>query len=131
MFRQLKVSEQQRKRMLNVANGSCCFCGMDLEISARMIHRCHLSETIFCVTNSKCNFRARTTNSLPVFHNLSRYDAHHILKHIKLKVGEEVSAIAKTDETYISFSFNISVGTCKKQSGQLVKLYQSLCFLDG
>ena len=97
----------------------------------RVIHHCHLSGTIFGVALSKCNLRARTTNFLPVFfHNLSRYDAHHILKHLKLKVGEELSAIAKTDEIYISFSINIPVGTCKMQSGQLVKLYQSLRFLD-
>ena len=131
MFRRLMVSEQQRKRMLNVANVSCCLCGMDVEKTARVLHHCHFSGTIFGVAHSKCNLRARTTNFLPVFfHNLSRYDAHHILEHLKLKVGEELSAIAITDETYISFSINIPVGTYKKQSGQLVKLYQSLRFLD-
>ena len=112
MFRRLIVSEQQRKRMLNVANVSCCLCGMDVEKTARVIHHCRLSGTIFGVAHSKCNLRTRTTNFLPVFlHNLSRYDAHHILKHLKLKVGEELSAVAKTDETYISFSINIPVGT--------------------
>ena len=81
--------------------------------------------------HSKRNLRARTTNFLPVFfHNLSRYDAHHTMEHLKLKVGEELSAIAKTDETYFSFSINKPVGTYKKQSGQLVKLYQSLRLLD-
>ena len=45
-------------------------------------------------------------------------------------MGEDLSAIAKTVETYISISINIPVGTYKKKSGQLVKLYQSLRFLD-
>ena len=86
---------------------------------------------VFGVAYSKCNLRARTTNFLPVFfHNLSRYDAHLILKHLNLKVGEELSAIAETDGTHISFSINIPACTHKKQSGQLVKLYQSLRFLD-
>ena len=117
--------------MLNVANILCCVCGKDVERSIRVIHPCHLSGTIFGVAHSKCNLRARTANFLPVFfHNLSRYDAHHILKHQKLKVGEEMSAIAKTDETYISFSIRIPVGTYKKQSEQLVRLYESLRFLD-
>ena len=108
--------------MLNVANVSSCLYG---------IHHCHLSGTIFGVAHSKCNLRARTTNFLPVFfHKLSRCDAHRILKHLKLKVAEQLSANAKTDETYISFSINIPVGTYKKQTGQLVKLYQSLRFLD-
>ena len=104
---------------------------MDVEKTARVIHHCHLSGTIFGVAHSKCNLRASTTNFLPVFfHRLSRYNAYHILKHLILKLGEELSAIAETDETYISFSINIPVGTYKKQSGQLVKLYQSLHFLD-
>ena len=131
MFRRLGVSEQQRKRMLNLANVSCCLCGMDVEISARVIHHCHFPGTIFGAAHSKWNLRARTTKFLPVFfHNLSRYDAYQILKHLKLKVGEELSATAKTDETFISFSINIPVGTYRKQSGQLVEMYQSLRFLD-
>ena len=61
---------------------------------------------------------------------MSRYDAHHILKQLKLKAIEELSAIAKTDETFISFSIKIAVASYKKQSGQLVKLHESLRFLD-
>ena len=127
LFRRLMISEQQR----TLAIVSCCLCGMDVEKTARVIRHCHLSGTIPGIVHSKCNLRARTMIFLPVFfHNLSRYDAHHILKHLKLKVGEKLSAIAKTDDSYISFSINIPVGTYKKQSGQLVKLYQSLRFFD-
>ena len=89
------------------------------------------SENNFWRCPFKIQSETRTTNFLPVFfHNLSRYDAHINLKHLKLKVGEELSAIAKTDETYISLSINIPVGTYKKQSRQLVISYQSLRFLD-
>ena len=83
----------------------------------------------------RCLFKMQSESQnneflISFFHNLSRYDAHHTLKDLKLKVGEELSEIAKTEETYISFSINIPVGTYQKQSGQLVKLYQSLRFLD-
>ena len=44
-----------------------------------------------------------------------------ILKHLKLKVSEELSAVAKTYETYISFSINIPVGTYKKNRGNWLK----------
>ena len=99
--------------------------------TARVIHHCHLSGSIFGVVHSKCNMETRTTNFLAAFfHNLSRYDAHHILEHLKLKVGGELSTIAKTNETYILFSTNIHVGSYKKQLGQLIKLYQSFAFLD-
>ena len=95
-FRRLMVSERQRQRVLNVAKVSCCSCGMDMEKTAPMTHHCHLSGTIFGVALSQCNLRARTTNLLPVFfHNLWRYGAHHILKHLKLKVGEDCLQLPK------------------------------------
>ena len=131
LFRRLRISTQQREQLLNMTNVLCCICGKDVETPARVIHHCHLSGTIFGVAHSNCNLRARTKNFLPVFfHNLSRYDAHHILKQLKLKANEELSAIAKTDETFISFSIKIAVGSYKKQSGQLVKLHESVRFLD-
>ena len=83
------------------------------------------------MAHSKCSLRAGNTIFLSVFfHNLSRYDAHHILKELKLKVSEEVSAIAKTDETFISLSVNMPVGSYTKKSGKTVKLFQSMRFLD-
>ena len=131
LFRRLRISTQQREQLLNMTNVLFCVCGKDVETPERVIHHCHLSGTIFGVAHSNCNLGARTKNFLPVFfHNLSRYDAHHILKQLKLKANEELSAIAKTDENFISFSIKIAVGSCKKQSGQLVKLHQSLRFLD-
>ena len=118
-------------RMLNVSTVLCCICGKDVERAARVIHHCHLSGTLFGVAHSESNLRARTANFLPAFfHNLSRYDAHHILKQVKLKVSEELSAIAKTDETFISFSVNMPVGSYTKKSGKTLKLFQSTRFLD-
>ena len=131
LFRRLRISTQQRDQLLDMTNVLCCICGKGVETPARVIHHCHHSGTIFGVAHSNCNFRARTKNFLPVFcHNLSRYDAHHILKQMTLKANEELSAIAKTDETFISFSIKIAVGSYKKQSGHLLKLHESLRFLD-
>ena len=128
-FRLLRISQQLR--MLNVSTVSCCICGKDVERTARVIHHCHLSGALIGVAHSKCNLRARTTNFLPVFwHNLSRHDAHHIPKHLKLKVSEELSAIAKTDETFISFSVNMPVGSYTKKCGKTVKLFQTMRFLN-
>ena len=116
--------------MLNVSTVFCYIC-KDAERAARVIHQCHLSGTLFVVAHSKCNLKARTTIFLPVFfHNLSRYVEHHILKQLKLKVSAELSAIAKTDETFISFSVNMPLGSYTKKSGKTVKLFQSMRFLD-
>ena len=86
---------------------------------------------IFGVAHSQCNLRANTTRFLPVlFPNLSRYDAHQIIKYLKLNDGEKLSAIAKNDETYISFTLDIPMERFKSKAGQNVVLYHSLRFLD-
>ena len=110
---------------------TCFICGKDVERSDRVIHHCHLTGAVFGIAHSRCNLRARTPNFLPIFfHNLSRYDAHHIIKNLKLKPSEDLTAISKTDETFISFSINVPVGTYKKKCGKIVKLVHSLRFLD-
>ena len=68
--------------------------------------------------------------SFQYFFIISRYDAHHIIKKLQLQTSEELTAIAKTDETYISFNIKIPVGSYKKKSGDFVKMYHSLRFLD-
>ena len=45
-------------------------------------------------------------------------------------VSEDLSAIAKIDETFISFSVNMPVGSYTKKCGKTVKLFQSMRFLD-
>ena len=52
------------------------------------------------------------------------------MKYIKLNNGEKLSAIAKNDETYISFSLDVAMERFKSKSGQLFVLYHSLRFLD-
>ena len=128
-FKQLKISTDDRNILMERDEIVCCLCGKIVEHNLRVIHHCHLTGEIFGV--SKCNLRAKTTRFLPVFfHNLSRYDAHHIIKYLKLNDGEKLSAIAKNDETYISFSLDIPMERFKSKLGQNVVLYHSLRFLD-
>ena len=109
----------------------CCLCGKIVEHNLRVIHHCHLTGEFFGVALSKCNLRAKTTRFLPVFfHNLSRYDAHHNIKYLKLNDGEKLSAIAKNDETCISFSLDKPMERFKSILGQNAMLYHSLRFLD-
>ena len=107
------------------------YVGKIVEHNLRVIHHCHLTGENIGVALSKCNLRAKTTRFLPVFfHNLSRYDAHHIIKCLKLNDGEKHSAIAKNDETYISFSLDKPMERFESKLGQNVVLYHSLRFLD-
>ena len=98
--------------MQEISTAFCCICSEDIERAAIVIQHCHLPGTLLGVAHSKYNLRARTTNFQTVFlHNLTRYDAHHTLKQLKLKASEELSALANTDENFISFSVNIPVGS--------------------
>ena len=110
------LSTQQQKQMTETANGAkCCICGEVVQ-TCSVVHHCHSSRKIIGVAPSKCNLQARTKRFLPVFfHNLERYDTHHIVKQLILLIDEKLSAISRTDEVYISFSLRMKVSqyTCK------------------
>ena len=130
-FKQLKISTDDRNILINKEEILCCLCGKSVELNQRVIHNCHLTGEILGVAHSECNLRAKTTQFLPIFfHNLSRYDAHHIIKNFKLNDGEKLSAIVKIDKTYISFSLDIAMERFKSKVGQIVVLYHSLHFFE-
>ena len=127
----LKMCQTQRKILLSAPSAECCICHKASEVSNRVIHHCHVTGTIFGVAHSSCNLRAQTTEFLPIFcHNLYRYDSHHILKNLRLLAGEKLSAIARTDEKFTTFSIAVSVGSYKDKRNKLVTLRHSLRFLD-
>lgn len=127
----LNISKSERVQLLSGPSTNCCICGEDVDHSERVIHHCHLTGHIFGVAHSQCNLKARTVNFIPVFfHNLARYDAHHIVKNLILKKNEKLSAISRTDEVYISFSITVPVGSYTTKKGKVVKVTNSLRFLD-
>ena len=117
--------------MTDAANGEkCCICGEVVQ-ARRVVHHCHSSGKIIGVAHSKCNLKARTKRFLPVFfHNLSMYDAHHIVKQLILLPDEKLSAISRTDEVYISFSLRMKVSQYTCKDGRVVPLYREIRFLD-
>ena len=125
-FKQLKISKEDRMILMNKDQILRCLCGSSVERIERVIHHCHLTGEIFGVALSRCNLRAKTTRFVPIFfHNLSLYDAHHMINYSKLNSGENRSAIAKNDETYISFSLDVPMERFKTKSGQHIVLYHS------
>ena len=125
-FKQLKISTEDRMILMN-KDQMLCLCGSSVERVERVIHHCYLTGEIFGVAHSRFNLRAKTTPFLSIFfHNLSRYDAHHIIKYLKLYNGEKLSAIAKNDETYNSYSLDVPMERFKSKSRQHIVLYHSL-----
>ena len=130
-FRCLRISESERERLTSPLLVNCCICYQEVPHSERVIHHCHLTGRIYGVAHSSCNLKARSVKFLPVFfHNLSRYDAHHVIKNLKLLPGEKLSAISRTDETYISFSVAVPVGSYFTKLGKQVSIVNNIRFLD-
>ena len=110
------ISSQQQKQMTDAANGAKCrICGEVVQ-ACPVVYHCHSSGKIIGIAHSKCKLKARNKRFLPVFfHNLSRYDAHDIVKQLILLPDEKLLAISRTEEIYISFSLRMKVSqyTCK------------------
>ena len=99
--------------------------------SVLFIHHCHLTGKVFGVAHSSCNLKARSTSYLPIFfHNLSRYDAHHIIRNLTLLSSEKLSTISRTDETYFSFSVCVPVGSSYTKNHKNATITNNLRFLD-
>ena len=130
-YRFLNISKLEREQLMTDAATACCICGNNFPDPRKVIHHCHLMGHFFGVAHPECDLKARSVSFLPVFfHNLSRYVAHHIIKHLSLKTNETLSAISRTDEVYISFSVSISVGSYTGKKGKIVKISIASRFLD-
>ena len=109
---------------------NCCICNDFVAVSP-VIHHCESTEKISGTAHSNCNLRAQTKRIIPVlFHNLSRYDAHHNLKSLIVRPGDKFSANCRTDEVYISFSQRIKISEYICKDGRHVPLYSEIRFLD-
>ena len=130
-YRQLKLSQSEREQLMSTPEIECCICGAKVDHGLRVVHHCHLTGFVLGVARSECNLKARSVNFLPVFfHNLSRYDSHHIIKNLLLKENEKLSAFSRTDEVFISFSITVPVGSYSTKKGKVVKVSNAQRFLD-
>ena len=99
--------------------------------SDAVIHHNHATGEVYGLAHSKCNSKAMTVKFLPVFfHNLARYDAHHILKYLQLRPNEMLSAIERTEDTFMSFSIKIQTSEYTTKQGVKKPIYSEIRFLD-
>ena len=117
-YRDLKkvLGTKEREQLLR-SSAKYFLCRSEIESDA-VIHHNHATGEVFGLAHWKCNLKARTVKFLPVFyHNLARYYAHHILKYLQLRHNEMLSAIARTGETFISFSIKIQTSEYTTKHG--------------
>lgn len=122
-----------RKQFLLDTSTICCICEKTFSDSTekKAIHHCHLTGAIRGVAHSECNTNLKVVNFVPVFfQNLSRYDGHHIIKHMKLQPGERLSVIPCSEEVYLSFDLSMPAADFVDKNGKRCVLYEHLRFLD-
>jgi len=88
----------------------------------RVRDHCHLTGQYRGPAHSNCNLNYRDLHYIPiVFHNLSGYDAHFIIKEIATAYEGQVDLLPITKEKYISFTKNVK-STENKDKKNLYKI---------
>ncbi|XP_036143348.1 uncharacterized protein LOC118645749 [Monomorium pharaonis] len=88
----------------------------------RVRDHCHLTGKYCGPAHSNCNLNYKNSYYIPiVFHNLSGYDSHFIIKEIATAFEGEVSLLPITKEKYISFTKTVK-DTTEEDSQKHVQL---------
>nr|XP_012219810.1 PREDICTED: uncharacterized protein LOC105670709 [Linepithema humile] len=92
----------------------------------RVRDHCHLTGRYRGAAHSSCNLNYKDSHVIPViFHNLSGYDAHFIIKDVANAFEGNIDLLPLTKERYISFTKNV-----KDTEDEKSKLCIKLRFID-
>ncbi|XP_070526692.1 uncharacterized protein [Cardiocondyla obscurior] len=97
----------------------------------RVRDHCHLTGRYKGSAHSNCNLNFMDSNYIPiVFHNLSGYDAHFIIKEIATAYDGAIELLPLTKEKYISFTKNVKSTTDDKNDCIKLRFIDSFKFLN-
>jgi len=97
----------------------------------RVRDHCHLTSRYRDPAHSNCNLNYKNSFYIPiVFHNLSSYDAHFIIKEIATAYEEHVDVLPITKEKYISFTKHVDSTKDKNEKNFQKKNGVKLRFID-
>ncbi|XP_070529634.1 uncharacterized protein [Cardiocondyla obscurior] len=120
------LSNAQREEHENAT--VCHVCESPFAVDEKRVRdHCHMTGRYRGPAHSKCNLQYRDTRYIPVvFHNLSGYDAHFVIKEITTAYEGKVDLLPITKEKYISFTKHVN-DTAK---GQDLRTAIKLRFID-
>ncbi|KAL6418499.1 hypothetical protein ACFW04_012055 [Cataglyphis niger] len=85
-------------------------CKKQFVHDTRVRDHCHLTGRYRSPAHSNCNLNYKDSSCIPiVFHNLSGYDSHFIIKKIATAFEGGIELLPITKEKYISFTKNIKL----------------------
>lgn len=92
-----------------ILSEECHICGERFKsLDDKVRDHSHLTGIYRGAAHSECNLKLQEARYIPiVFHNLSNYDAHFIIKAVANEIEGEVKVIPRTDQLYIAFTKTI------------------------
>ena len=76
---------------------------------------CHFTGKYRGAAHNECNMNYKITKNIPiVFHNLSSYDGHFIIKELANEFDVGLECLGENTEKYISFSVKINKSITQK-----------------
>ena len=92
---------------------------------------CHFTGKYRGAAHNKCNMNYKITKNIPiVFHNLSLFDGHLIIKELANEFHGEFECLGENTEKYISFSVKINKNITKKDENGNKKIINIPCRLE-
>ncbi|KAB0790023.1 hypothetical protein PPYR_15685, partial [Photinus pyralis] len=101
------LSEAQEEDFKNATH--CHICEKPfLENEIRCRDHCHFTSRYRSASHQSCNVNYQNSHAIPVvFHNLSGYDAHFIIRELATAIPGQIKVLPLNKEKYISFSKHV------------------------
>lgn len=110
----------------------CHICEGELSYDDRVRDHDHFRGNYRGPAHNKCNLLYQESRNIPIiFHNMTHYDGHLIIREIASSFKGNISIIPVNDQTYISFTKDVkdSIGR-KSARGRLLKNIIRFKFID-
>ena len=119
------LTEEEKRKYREATE--CWLCGEEFDrttvVKCKVRDHCHYTGKFRGAAHSKCNLEYKVPNFIPVvFHNLSGYDAHIIIKELaKVFSADEMGVIAENSEKYIGFTIPVKIALKDEKGEQVLK----------